>query len=77
MGPLRWSQPAAVGTAAAEEGIMCVLTVLVQVELRRPSAHVSDGAYDRQAIGQLLLVLVMVLLQQCLAHFLPELVPKR
>jgi len=38
------------------------LTILVQVLLRCPSAHVSDGAHNGQAISQLLLVLVMVLL---------------
>lgn len=48
------------------------LTILVQVELRRPSTHVSKGAYDWQAISQLLLVLVMVLPQQCFTHFLSE-----
>lgn len=54
-----------------------VLTVLVQVELRRPSADVGDGAHDGQAVGQLLLVLMVVLLQQRLPHLLSELWPQR
>lgn len=53
-----------------------MLTVLVQVELRRPSTDVCDGAHDGQAVGQLLLVLVVVLLQQRLPHLLPELRPQ-
>lgn len=50
----------------------CVLlTILVH------PPHVSDGADNRQAIGQLLLVLVMVLLQQRLSHPLSELISQR
>lgn len=43
--------------------VLKLLTILVQVQLRGPSAHVSDGAYDGQTVRQLLLVLVVVLLQ--------------
>lgn len=40
-----------------------VLTVLVQVELRCPSTDVGDGAHNGQAVGQFLLVLMVVLFQ--------------
>lgn len=52
------------------------LTILVQVELRCPSTHVSNGPYNWQAVSQLLLVLVMVPLQQCFMYFLSEIVPQ-
>lgn len=53
------------------------LTVLVQMQLRRPSTHIGDGAHDRQPIGQLLLVLVVVVLQQGFSHLLPERISQR
>ncbi|TNN84553.1 hypothetical protein EYF80_005253 [Liparis tanakae] len=44
------------------------------VELRCPSTHVGNGAHDGQAIGQLLVVLVVVPLQQGFTHSVPEIV---
>lgn len=55
---------------------VCFLTILVQVELRCTSAHFSERADDWKPVGQLLLVLVMVLFQQCHVHFLSDLIPK-
>lgn len=49
-------------------------TVLVQMELRCASAHVSQGAYDGEAVTQLLLLLVMMLFQKSFPHFLSELI---
>lgn len=39
-------------------------------------AYVSDGAHQRDAIAELPLVLVVVLLQHGLAHFGAELLPQ-
>lgn len=51
---------------------MCVFTVFVHgMRLRLLLADVSEGAYDGDAVGQLLVVLVMVLLEQGLADPLP------
>lgn len=55
-----------------------VLTVLVHgVRFRLLLADVSEGAYDGDAIGQLLVVLVVVLFQQGLADPLPGILTQR